>query len=158
MAYTSWYERSEYRRSGEACMIPISFHYFAPADFWRSTLVTVHSWWIQSSLAPNTRCWSQIIFSMESIGRRFSAISFSTPRKPMYWAASSGYLSGSSFQRNFEDNGADIACCGESRPLLEYLSHSCLRDVLGKEVPRRRAIKAWLWSINLWDTVHGLLT
>ena len=95
---------------------------FPPANFSRSTLVTARSWWIQSSLDPKIRRCSRIMLSMGRIGSRYSAKSFSTPRKPIHWVASSGFLTGNSFQRNSEDTGADIACCGESQPPVKSLA------------------------------------
>lgn len=57
---------------------------FSPANFLRSTLVTARSWWIQSSLDPKFRCWSRITLSMGRTGSKYSAKSFSTPRKHIY--------------------------------------------------------------------------
>lgn len=150
MAHASWYERSEYRGSGQACMTPILFRCLSPAKFYRSTLVTAHSWWIQSSLDLTIRCWSRILSPMGRIGSRYSAINFSTPLKRIRWAASSGYLTRNSFPQSFEDSGADIACWGESRPLIESLARSpnhianppVSSENSGKELlPGRRAIE-----------------
>ena len=89
------------------------------ANLSRSILVTARSWWTPLSLNSNLGHWSQIISSMKEVGNGYGVINFLTPRKHSYWAASSGYLTGKSFQRNFEDNGACIVSCVESRPLSD---------------------------------------
>lgn len=165
MAYTFRYERSKHRGSGQACMTSLLFLFLALANFQRSRLVTARSWWIHPSLDPNLRHWSRIISSMGRTGSRCNAIIFSSPRKPIQWVASSGYLTGKSFQRDFEDNGADIACCGESRPRFECLAGSephCANLLspkhFGQRSPERRALKLRLWRTDLWNTSHGPLT
>lgn len=109
---------------GKHVCLPSRFNFASPANFCRSMLVIARSWWIRPSLDPSIRCWSRIISSMGRTGSKYCAISFSTPRKPIHWVASSGYLTGNSFQRSFEENGAGIVCYGESRPLLESLARS----------------------------------
>lgn len=124
MAHTSWYERPECRRSGQACMTQKFSSVLLPANFQSLTLVIARSWWIHSSLDPNLRHWSRIISPTRTHGSRCSAISSLTPRKLVYWVAFFGCLTGNSFRRSFRDSGAHIACCGESRPLSHYLDRS----------------------------------
>ena len=81
-------------------------------------LLTARSWWIPFSQEPNLRRWSRTTLPMERSGSRCNVIVFLTPRRPIYWVVSSGYLIGKSSRRNSEDNGARIVCCVESQPLL----------------------------------------